>query len=362
MELLYKPDWEETKERYKAWWAHDYFGRCAISVYAPKSGVPDQDPPTLPDKIEDRWLDFDYVRLANEYRFNRQFYGEEALPVWTSGYPGWTFIPCFMGARIDLAETTGWVYPIADKGNLTDYDYLDFKIDPDNRWWKLALEMLRFGVEQCRGKALVSIGAFGGCGDTLAGIRGNQELLLDLPDHPGYIREFDQYLMRQWMEVYDIFYEIIRDADEGSTSWFQLWSPGKCYPSHNDFAYMISPTMFKDIFLPSIEMQTRFVDHTVHHLDGIGNFNHLDALLELPRLQAFQILPGAGKPSPLHYMDILKRVQSAGKNLHIGIEASEVRYALENLSARGLFLSTWCATEEEACALLRSCEEWSVDR
>jgi hypothetical protein len=222
--------------------------------------------------------------------------------------------------------------------------------------------MLAFGVEAARGKSLVTVGAFGGCGDTLASLRGTQTLLTDLMDCPDYVREFELYLMRQWTEVYDSFYSVIRESDEGSTCWFALWSPGRFYAAQNDFAYMISPRAFRTIFLPALEVQTAFLDYCVYHVDGVGNFAHVEALCELPRLQALQILPGAGKPSPLHYMDVLKRVQRAGKNLHITIPPHEVADALDQLSARGLFIDTWCATEGEARTLLADCERWSRDR
>ncbi|MDK1031106.1 MAG: hypothetical protein QGD94_03800, partial [Planctomycetia bacterium] len=62
---------------------------------------------------------------------------------------------------------------------------------------------------------------------------------------------------------------------------------------------------------------------------------------------------------PLHYADVLKKVQSAGKNLHMTIGSDEVQAALEMLSARGLFISTACSSEEEAKALLKSVEKWS---
>jgi hypothetical protein len=109
-------------------------------------------------------------------------------------------------------------------------------------------------------------------------------------------------------------------------------------------------------------VEDRWLDYCVHHVDGIGNFVHADALCELPRLQALQILPGAGKPSPLHYMDVLKKVQAAGKNLHISIAANEVETALSELSARGLCINTWCRSEAEAKDLIRNCEKWSKDR
>ena len=362
MNLLYKSDWQETKERFKAWWAHEYFGRCAIAVTAPRSNAPPEAPPPLPDKVEDRWLDYDYLHAINEYRMPRTFYGGEAFPVWDPGHPGWAFIPCYLGAPVKLMETTGWVNPIIAHGSLTDHDYCDLVIPRDNEWWVKAQDMVRFSVADSKNKCIPGILAIGGSGDTLAALRDTGKLLTDLMDCPDYVREFDQYLMRQWMEVYDTLYGIIREAAEGSTCWFNLWSPGKFYASQNDFAYMISPRMLRDIFLPSIETQTRFLDNTVHHVDGIGNFAHVDALCELPRLQAFQILPGAGKPSPLHYMDVLKKVQAAGKNLHITIPSNEARDALENLSARGLFISTTCGSEEEARALLKNCEKWSKDR
>ncbi|MHB9133961.1 MAG: hypothetical protein ACYDBB_23075 [Armatimonadota bacterium] len=360
LELQYKPDWEMAKQRYLAWWEGEIIDRCAISVFAPKAGAPPEEPPALPARVEDRWLDYDYLAALNDFWMRHTFYGGEAFPVWSPGYPGWGFIPSFLGSRVTLDEDTGWVYPILDHGDLTDYDYRTLTIAPDNPWWVRAQEMLRFSVEQARGKSIPTIGAIGGCGDTLAALRGSEQLLYDLTDCPEYVREFELYLMRQWIDVYEQLYQIIHEASEGSTCWFPLWSPGKFYAAQNDFAYMISPEMFNNIFLPSIEMQTQYLDHTVYHVDGIGNFAHVDALCTLPRLQAIQILPGAGKPSPLYYLDVLKKVQAAGKNLQIYLDPREVEEALRELSPYGLMIHTYCASEEEARDLLRNVEKWTV--
>ena len=362
MNLLYKPDWEETKERFEAWWAGEALDRCLIQVTAPRSDAPVEDPPPLPEKAEDRWLDYDYLRALNDYRMRRTFYGGEAFPVWNPGYPGWAFIPCYLGARIDLKEDTGWIYPLIEEGELTDHDYRKLVIRPDNPWWLRAQSMLRFSVEQARAKSIPGTLTIGGCGDTLAALRGTERLLTDLMDCPDYVREFELYLMGQWLEIYQATYEIIREAAEGSTTWFELWSPGKFYPTQNDFAYMISPEMYRRIFLPALEMQLEYLDHSVYHVDGVGNFAHVDMLCELPRLQALQILPGAGKPSPLHFLSLLKRVQSAGKNLHIMLPPHEVEPALSELSARGLGIQTWCGTESEAKALIDICKKESRDR
>lgn len=359
MSLLYKPDWEEAKERYRAWWAHEAIGRCMIQVTAPRADAPLEEPPTFPDKVEDRWLDHDFLAAVNDYRMRRTFYGGEAFPIWHPGYPGWAFIPCYLGARVELDTDTGWVYPVIEDGDLTDHDYHSLIIDPDNPWWIKAQDMLRFAASQARGKSIPPILAIGGCGDTLAGLRGSEKLLIDLIDCPDYVREFELYLMRQWIDVYETLYQIIRESAGGSTCWFELWCPGRFYPAQNDFAYMISPRMFEEIFLPAIEMQTNYLDCCVYHVDGVGNFAHVDALCKLPRLQAIQILPGTGKPSPLYYMDLLKKVQACGKNLHITIPPNEVETALANLSARGLCIQTWAGSEAEARELTKNCEKWS---
>ena len=359
MPLKYKEDWDETQERFKAWWAHEYFGRCAMAVTALRTDAPPDPKPAAPEDPEVLWTDLDYWARRMEWEFRRTYYGGEAFPVWHCGYPGREGLGVFLGCPVTLAETTGWVDPILTG---EDFDATALRIDPENRWWRFTLRAHEFAVEQCRGKAIPSIGAFGGCGDTLAWLRGSDRLLYDVLDRPERVRAADQHLMDLWIEVYARFHAILRDVSGGSTCWFPLWSPGKFYATENDFAYMISPRMFRDLFLPTIEKQLRFLDHAVHHVDGIGHFAHVDALCELPRLQALQILPGAGKPSPLHYLDVLKKVQAAGKNLHISIEPAEVRPALDNLSARGLFIETHCETENEARALLKNAERWSRDR
>lgn len=357
MSLLYKPDWDGAKQRYLAWWAGEATGRCAIAVRAPRADADDRPAPAPRGPIA-RWTDLDYIRRANEHRHSHTFYGGEAVPTWHGGYPGNKSITAFLGCPVTLGPDTGWCEPILTE---PEPDVRRLKLQKDGPHWQFTVELLKTGARESAGKSIPSIGAFGGSGDTLSGLRGNHQLLLDMMDRPDWVRDADIFLMQVWVEVYNAFHEIIREAAEGSTCWFDLWSPGKFYASQNDFSYMISPKMFRDIFLPTIRMQTEFLDHSVYHVDGIGAFAHVDALSELPDLQALQILPGAGKPSPLHYMDVLKKVQSKGKNLHISISPTEVETALCELSARGLFIDTGCNSEEEARQLLKDAERWSHD-
>lgn len=362
MSLEFKPDWDETKERWKAWWSREYFGRCALAVTAPRADAPDDPPPPAPDRVEDRWLDIEYRVALCDWTMRRTYYGGEAIPNWNSGYSGWNAIPTYLGCPVTLDDATGWWDPILGEGALTDHDFRRLTIDPENWWWRHARAMLQAGVAASRGRCVVGVGAFGGCGDTLAALRGTMNLLTDVMDCPDYVLQFELYLMRQWTEVYDALYEITREVTEGSTCWNDVWSPGKFYVAQCDFSYMLSPGTFRRLFLPAIELQTRFLDHCTYHVDGVPAYAHIDALLELPGIHCLQIVPGAGKPSALHWMEMLQRIQSAGKNLELFLSPEEVRPALEHLSARGLYIRTWCPTEEAARQLLRDAERWSVDR
>ncbi|NIA20567.1 MAG: hypothetical protein GWP05_01060 [Anaerolineaceae bacterium] len=358
MALVYKEDWEEAKQRMCAWWAGENTGRCGLGVIAPRKGAAEVPPPPRPDTPQARWYDLDYALCRWEHA--RTFYGGEAFPVWCGGYPGHTTQASFLGCRVDLDFDTGWVRPhpsLAGEG----IDCKDLTIDETGKDFQFQLALLGRGAEEAGGKSIPGVGAFGGVGDTLAWLRGTERLLYDVLDRPDEVRAAEVHLMDQWCELYDRFYAITREAAEGSTCWFGLWSPGKFYATQNDFAYMISPATFEELFLPALRKQLEFLDHAIHHVDGVGNFAHVDLLCELPKLNGLQILPGAGKPSPLHYMPVLKKVQAAGKNLHIGIAAKEVEAALSELSARGLFISTSCESEEDARDLLRKAEHWSGD-
>ncbi len=358
MPLLYKPDWDEAQQHLLAWWGGEAFGRCALGVTAPRAGGPAGPPPQPPADPVQRWTDLGYLSAAKEYQHASTFYGGEAFPVWDGGTNVQSTVAAFLGCPIRLGAETNWLDPIL---TTDDWDVTTLRLDPQNPWWQFHLALLRRGLRECAGRSIPSLGTFMGVGDVLAALRGSEHLLVDVALQPERVCAAEQYLMDCWIQVYGACHDILREAAGGSTCWFNLWSPGRFYAVMNDFSYMISPRSFREIFLPAIERQTQYLDHAIYHVDGVGAFAHVPALLELPRLQAFQILPGDGKPSPLHYLPVLRQVQAAGRNLHIAIPPDEVQTALELLSAKGLYIRTQCETEEQARALLESAEKWSHD-
>ena len=357
--LLFKPDWGEAKQRLRAWWNCEKLDRCLLTVTAPRSGPVGLISPKRPDSIEESWTDLDYLTAVNEDEHRATFFGAEAVPVWCPRYPGHATMPTFYGCPFTLGPDTGWHEPILTGEKL---DVSGLKVDRTCRWWKWGDELLHRAREESAGKSIPAMHAIFGGGDTLGMLRGTERMLYDLMDDPTAVRDAELKLMDDWMDVFSHQVGILTRDGGPCTSWFGLWAPGTCYTAQCDVSYGISPASFRECFVPAIRKQTDFLDYALYHVDGVGAFPFVDELAKVEGIRALQILPGAGKPSPLHYLDVLQKVQRLGKGLHISIPPGEVESALNLLSSRGLCIATWADSEEQARAIIDLAGRKSVDR
>ena len=147
---------------------------------------------------------------------------------------------------------------------------------------------------------------------------------------------------------------IIAKKQRGTCAWINLWSPGKTYPVQNDFTCLISTKMYEEFFLEEIIKEINYLDYSIYHLDGPDALKHLDMLLEIPGLNAIQWLPGAGlaKEGVAKWIPIYKKIQAKRKSIIVYCRPNEVNFVLENLSPKGLLISTGCSSQQEAQQLL----------
>src|SRR3989339_36511 len=179
MNLKYKSDWEETKKRYKAWWAHDNNGRCGMWVTARLKGVKPAMLPEVSSDPEVKWRNLEYHAIKIDNNQKSTFYGGEAFPSWDIGHPGHDSMPVFLGCKVKLEETTGWVNPLC---TVEKYETDKLVFNENNPHFRFALKWQKFAVEKARGCSVPPVvTALGACGDALAGIRGSEQLLYDIP-------------------------------------------------------------------------------------------------------------------------------------------------------------------------------------
>lgn len=338
--LLYKPDWEETKARYEAWWRGEVLDRVCIAVSAPK-----KEPRAVlpPRDNRSRWLDANWRIEAWEASLEATYFGGEAFPCPTILIGS----PAFYGCELVFQETTIWAKKYIDweRG-----DSVQFK--PDSEHWLAVSSMLEKIVERAKGRFFVGIPTIGSPTDTLSSLRTAGELCLDIILRPQRLRAVLSQLQTDWFRIYNHFHRLTSRHQSGSSAWLSVWSPGTYYPLQCDFSCMISAKQFEEFVLPEIEAQSTWLDHSLYHLDGPGAIHHLDALLSLEELDGIQWVPGAGSPPPMDWEELLLKIQKAGKNLHISIAIGDVEKALRRLKPEGLFIATSASSPEEAEELL----------
>jgi len=346
--MLYKEEWTQTCEYFNAWWEKET-DQPIIQVFAPRKGYTFNiwwdwgfaKEPDNPNKIVDQFEDW----------CAKMFFGGEAFPdLWINLGPG--IMAAYIGAdaRFRPDSETVWFETPKDWRELEE-----LKIDPDNRWWRTTKEITAFASGRSNGKFMVGITDLGGVNDVAASLRGSQTLITDLFRCPEKVRDLCSQILDIWHIYYEELYRILKGESRGNSAWMGLWASRKWYPIQCDFSAMLSPKLFKEFALQYIRGQCLRLDYTIYHLDGPGEIPHLDMLLDIPELSGIQWVPGAGN-EPVESPDwfhLYKKVQESGKLLVVqGVLKENVEALLRKLKPKGLLVSTYCATEEEARSLL----------
>ena len=357
MELLYKPDFEEARTHWEAFWHHEIIDRPCLAVTAPKEGH--EIPPAPP--YMDGWNgDFAEAVARWEARAAQIYYAGDAIPYIQPSF-GPDQFGAFLGADLERAEasynSTSWGVPFVEEWQ----EVLPLCLDSENHWWKKMLEFMRVAGEASEGKFLVGMLDLHSNMDALASIREPQELCIDLLDCPELIHS----AMADVRSIYPVIYEALSEAGNpalersegmegrGSIGWCSFYSPGRFAMTQCDFAIMLSPKMFDEFILPALTADSDFLNHSIYHYDGIGALRHLDSVLSIESLDGIQWVPGAGNPPQAQWTELLLQIQEAGKSLHISASPEEVKHLHGILKPELVFYDTWARNEKEADALIQ---------
>ncbi len=101
-----------------------------------------------------------------------------------------------------------------------------------------------------------------------------------------------------------------------ASSWQHITAPGTFESLQCDFAAMLSPAMFKQFVLSSLQRQSEHSDYSLYHLDGTCQVRFLDALATLPGLTGIQWNPEPGQEI-LDWIPTYKNILDRGWRLHI---------------------------------------------
>ena len=282
----------------------------------------------------------DYSTSDYEYRVHRAktacvntHYLAEAVPV-VSAELAPNALALYLGCQgVDMPGTV-WCRPCIDHP-----DNARFAKDPGNFYWRFTLRLGEEMRRLARGKFLVGFPDLIEGLDTLAAMRGNQELLADLLGRPDWAHDSLTKITELYFEYYDELYEAYRDEASGSI-WgaFGGWAPGRMAKLQCDFSAMISPDMFREFMGPVFAAMTARLDYIIYHWDGVDALQHHDALLAISGIQVLQWTPGAGVEPPDHprWWPIFHKTLDAGKAIDIACDSVEGMHALRREFGRRL--------------------------
>ncbi len=111
--------------------------------------------------------------------------------------------------------------------------------------------------------------------------------------------------------------------------------------------------MVRTFAIPAIEYEVNHLKHCVYHYDGKEALGHLDDILAIKGIDVIQWVPGSGNPRSIEWMDLLKRIQKAGKGLWIyDWSAEEIKQHFKELKPEGLLFQVTAGSAEEADGLI----------
>lgn len=350
-------DYERLKKRYTEYWNRENHDRPLICAYAPvEHPLP---PIAAPATLRERWENVDYVVASARRWIENTYHGGEAVPSFNPNL-GPDILGAIAGCELAYGEETSWALHCVE-----DWDtHPRLVFDEANRWWKKIEEITKAAVADARGEYIVGITDLHPGTDCLVSLRGPEALCCDLMDCPEQVKLRVEQVFEIFTEVYTRLEAIISPHQEGSINWMGVWHPEKrWYTTSNDFSCMIGKEAFEEFAIPGLSRELDFLDASIYHLDGPDAIRHLDRLLEIPKLHGIQWVYGAGQPSARHWIDLLKKIQNAGKLIHIHCMPEDVEPVCAELAPEGVLMSLGsCANLEEIQTLLDLAEKTSSKR
>ena len=340
--------WKESKQRYEALWKRERADRSCLFMpgVLKNPGNPLKnnqadfskmvtDEKFILEAVQDRG---DKMHLAGDTFITAGLY------LGTSGHSGYT-----KKYRYEIGHNTVWFDPVmADSENET--------IDVDNESEMLGITRRILGHLSTNSCGNFFISNTDNCSsvDALANLRGSDNLLIDMMECPEAVHRHIKTLQEILHRTESEFMPRLTQTNDGGTvtDWMGLWCPGRHHQLQCDLSVMISPDMFREFALPELEENAAVFDHTVYHLDGQEQIRHLDMILSVKGIDLIQWTPVAGQPPTTHFIEVLQRIQKAGKGLVLMPSSHEMPMLLDTLDPAGVCYYIWdISTPEEADAM-----------
>lgn len=268
------------------------------------------------------------------------YYGDAFPKLWVNYGPG--LVAAFLGADFQIQSDTIWLSPPQSENGISWEEIplieISLTFNAQHPLWQRVCELTKAAEDQFGESICVGITDLGGNLDILASLIGSTRLAMEMLDNPDEVARLCEEIRQVWLDCYDQLKGFINIETRGSTCWAAVWAPERYYMFQSDFAYMISPEMFKRFVVPDLKMCAETIPYAFYHLDGKGQIRHVDQLLALDGLRGIQWIPGDGAPPPEEWLSLLEKIIAGDKRCQLYVSAEGARRIVNELGGKGFAL------------------------
>ena len=343
--MFYKENFGETKKYFRAFWAGAVLDRPLIAVTAPLNvrAVP---VPYLSGACDNNYLPA--LKQFETYAENTYFAGE-SLPAFDISL-GPDQYAAFLGGDIIFGEGTTWV------GAFWDHNWNGRKINIDTKkggYFNRLISAYKTVADYANGRFLINMADLHGNLDALSAARGPENLCTDLYDSPDEIGRAVNAVVDTFPFVVDSIAAAGNMDKNGYIGWAPTYCEEKFAVLQCDFSCMLSPQMARKYVMPALEREAAHLKRSVYHYDGVNALGHLDDILAIKNIDVIQWVPGTGNPRTIEWIDLLRKIQKAGKGVWIyDWTPEEIMTRHKELSPEKLIFQVSAATPQHADELV----------
>jgi hypothetical protein len=353
--LKYRPDAGKVIDRFEAWWHCEIIDRPLVSL-----NVPPEKPYDLPSKehgtAKDSWFDTDHQIESVEAYFSQKRWIGDSLPIFMPNL-GPEVMATIFGAELEFSPDTSWSYPVVS----SCAEILSLEPSFDNPYWQKIRELTERSLEVGNGKWITAYTDLHTNGDLLAALRDPQELCLDMADDIESVKAACEYVTTIFADAYDDLWNRIERYRQPSVTWLSAPHWGKMFVPNCDASALLSRPMFEHTIWPSILEEVSHCDRSIYHLDGPTSLQHLDLILDEPKIQGLQWVWGEGNGPAAKWVEVYRKAQAKGKCLQvICVDLNDARELMRYLKPEGVWFTIGqsCGVEE-AESFLKELAAWA---
>ncbi len=260
--------------------------------------------------------------------------------------PAFPWLEAMLGISVQVGNESIW----AKEGGF-DYRNIDqLDLSKQNPWRKKYLEFVtalqdRYGQRHPVGQPILR-----GTSDMVAALRGSQQMIFDLYDHPDEFRRLAGACTQFFIELIRDQLAVTRPFHGGfELEQFTLWAPGGIVRMQEDASALFSPKLYVQYLQGEDRREASSFPYSLIHLHS-SSLHLLREIADIEEIKCIQINKDQGGWGVSRMLPLFKMVQEKEKRLLVRgkLDRQDLADMRKELSPRGLYLQVVIDTPSEA--------------